>query len=63
MFKKYCQIYYNVFLMLHRKVPLADMLDCDIIVNKFKIQLHYCIQIQTNTLGKGMNILTHTAVG
>ena len=33
------------------------MLDCDILVNKFDIQLHYYVPFWTNTLGEGMNPL------
>ena len=31
---------------------VANVLNCDIIVSKFKCQLHYYIHIQTNTLGE-----------
>ena len=33
-----------------------NMLDCDIVVSKFKLQLCQYIHFQTNTLGKGMNL-------
>ena len=36
---------------------VANMLDCDIIVNKFKLHSCYYVHFQANTLGKGMNIL------
>ena len=32
-----------------------SMLDCNIIVSEFKLLLCYCIHLQTNTLGKGVN--------
>ena len=34
---------------------MANRLDYNIRVSKFKLQLHYYIHFQTNTLGKGMN--------
>ena len=34
-----------------------NMLDCNIMISKFELQLCYCIPIQTNTLGKGINPL------
>ena len=36
---------------------VANVLNCDIIVNKFKLQSCYYIHFQTNTLRKGMNPL------
>ena len=36
---------------------VANMLDCDIIVNEFKLQSCYHVHFQTNTLRKGINIL------
>ena len=36
---------------------VADVLNCDIVVNEFELQSHYYIQFQTNTLAKGMNPL------
>ena len=36
---------------------MANMLDFNLIVSKFKLQLCYYIHFQTNTLGKGMNLL------
>ena len=34
---------------------VANILDRDIIVSKFKFQAHDCVYNQTNTLGEGMN--------
>ncbi len=34
---------------------LPYVLDCDIVVSKFKLQSCYYIHFQTNSLGKGMN--------
>ena len=36
---------------------VANMLDCNIIVSEFKLQLHYYVYFQTNTLGEGMKLL------
>ena len=36
---------------------VVDMLDSNVVVNKFKCQLLYHFHFQTNTLGKGMNSL------
>ena len=34
---------------------VTNVLDCDIVESKFKIQLHYYIHFWTNALGKGRN--------
>ena len=44
-------------------VPLANELDFDIIVSKFKPQSHYYVHLRTNTLGKGINFLILPAMG
>ena len=36
---------------------VANVLDCDIVVRVFQLQLRYYIHFLTNTLGKGMNLL------
>ena len=36
---------------------VAYVLDCNIVVSKFELQLCYDIHFWTNTLGKGMNLL------
>ena len=41
----------------NRLCTVVNMLDCDIIVNEFKLQLCYCIDFQTNSSWKGMNPL------
>ena len=38
-------------------------IDCGTVVNKFKLQSHYYIHFQTNTLGKGKNPLILPAMG
>ena len=38
------------------EVPVTNVLDCDIIVSKFELQLCYYVHFQTNTLEKGMNL-------
>ena len=42
---------------------MVKVLDYVIIVKEFKLQLRYYVHFQTNTLGKGMNILTLLAMG
>ena len=37
---------------------MAKVLDCDLKVREFKLQLHYYIHFQVNTFGKGLNLLT-----
>ena len=39
------------------QTAVANVLDCNIIESRFKLQLCYHIHFQTNTLGKGMNPL------
>ena len=34
---------------------VTNMLDCNILVNKFKLPSSYCVHFQTDTLWKGMN--------
>ena len=36
---------------------VAKILDCDIVLSKFKLRLRYYIFFQTNTLAKNMNPL------
>ena len=48
-----------------RGIPLseeANVLDSDIVVSKFKLQLGYYVHFWTNTLGKGMNSLIPPAM-
>ena len=42
---------------------VANELDCDLIVNEFKLQLYYYIHFQTKTLGKGMIVFTLQVIG
>ena len=47
------------FLKFQEKVPvtfMANVLDCDLFVNEFKLQLRYYVHFRTNTLGKCMNL-------
>ena len=39
---------------LHCEV--ADVVNYNIVVSEFKLQLHYSIHFQTNTFWKGMNL-------
>ena len=34
---------------------MANILNCDIMVSEFKLQLCYCVHVWTNTLCKGIN--------
>ena len=42
---------------------MVKMLNCGIIVSKFKLQSHYYVTFQTNTLRKRMNPLILPAMG
>ena len=42
---------------------VTNMLDCDFELSKFKLQSHYYVHFQSNTLGKGMNFLIPQAKG
>ena len=42
---------------------MVKALDCRIVVCEFKLQLHYYIHFQTNTLGKGINLLILPSMG
>ena len=39
-------------------IPIANVLDCDIVVSKFKLKLHYYVYFHNNTFGKGNNLLS-----
>ena len=45
------------------RAAVANMLDYDIIISKFELELCDYIHFQTNTLGKGMNSLTTLCYG
>ena len=51
-------------LLLMGKSPgaVANMLYCNIVVTKFKLQLCYYIHFQSGILGKGMNPLIYLAM-
>ena len=34
---------------------MADVLDCNIVISEFELQLHYYVQFLSNILKKGMN--------
>ena len=42
---------------------MANELDCDMVVNKFELQLGYYVQFLTNTLEKGMYPLIPLTTG
>ena len=41
---------------------VANVLDCDIVVSDFELQLRHCINFRTNNLKKGMYSLMSLAV-
>ena len=49
------------YLNLKQEVP--NVLDCDIIVSKFKFQSRYYVPFQTNAFGKGINLIISPAIG
>ena len=55
----YIQRHKNTYIYVRNLWDMvANMLDCDIVGSKFKLQLCSCVQIQTNnTIGKIMNLL------
>ena len=53
--------YQQLYTALHFLV--ANVLNCNIIVNKFQFQLCYYIHFQTNTLGNDMNPLILSVMG
>ena len=42
---------------------MDKVLNYSLEINEFKLQLHYYIQFQTNTFGKGVNPLIPPAIG
>ena len=42
---------------------VANILDYDIVVCEFKLQLRYYFHFRTNTFEKGMNSFIHPAMG
>ena len=43
--------------------PEANIMDSDIVVSEFELQLRYCIHFWTNALLKGMNPLSYGIKG
>ena len=41
---------------------IVNVMDRGIVVSEFELQLHYYVYFRTNTLGKGMNPLTLSAM-
>ena len=41
----------------------VNVLNSDIVINKFELQSSYYVQFRTNTLGEGMNPLILPAMG
>ena len=46
-----------------RSRVVANVLDCDIEVREFELQLHYHVHFWIYTVGKGMNFLIPTGMG
>ena len=42
---------------------MVKAMDCGIVVREFELQSRYYAHFQTNTLGKGMNLLILPAMG
>ena len=42
---------------------MVKAMDCKIVVSEFELQSHYYVNYQTNSLGKGMNLLILPAMG
>ena len=40
---------------------VANVLDCDIVVSEFKLELRYYVHFRTNIPGKGMNPFISTS--
>ena len=67
-FYPYLSVYQVQFFFLHiyRRCPCGVMvkaMDSGIVVSEFVLQLHYYVNFQANTLGKGMNPLILPAMG
>ena len=62
----HCYYIKNNYFTVIWKTPhgaMAKVLDCKIVVSKFKLQLCFYIHFWTYTLGKGMNPLITSAMG
>ena len=56
----------HFLLLSFRESPsgvVAKVLNCNLIVSKFKLKSFNCIYIWTNTLGKGINLIILRAMG
>ena len=42
---------------------VVDILECNMVVSEFELQPRYYVYFQTNTLGKGMNLLIQSVLG
>ncbi len=42
---------------------VSNMVDCDIVVSEFKLQLRYYVHFRTNTLEKSMNTVIPRDIG
>ena len=41
---------------------MVNVLDCDIVVSEFELQLRYCVSFRTDTLRKGSNPFISTFI-
>ena len=42
---------------------VANVLDCDVVMSEFELQLRYLVHFRTNSLGNGMNPYIILAIG
>ena len=57
------QFYLSLFFIVCPYGVIVKAMDCGGPVNKFDLQLRYCLHFPINTLGKGMNPLIFPAIG
>ena len=55
--------YHNLMIWRSSHGVVAKVLNCDIVVSDFDLQLRHYIHFQTNTLRKGMNLLILSSYG
>ena len=58
-------IWFQIFLSHKRKFPVivVNVLDCEILVSEFNLQLRYHVHFRANTIEKGINPLIPPAIG
>ena len=55
--------FYNIPTFLAEGIPVANVLDSDIVVSKFELQSHYYIHFRKITIGKSMSPFIPPAMG